>query len=72
MLEFTCLLYVYKLIVSDKVKFYRIKELKDLFVNESLDKLKTLQFVFVEAGNKNNDLIQSNYEFACKVISSFF
>ena len=32
----------------------KLKELKDLFVNESLDKLKTLQFVFVEAGKKKN------------------
>ena len=31
MLEFVCLLYVYNLVVSDKVKYHRIKELKDLF-----------------------------------------
>ena len=34
MLEFTCLLYVYKTVVSDKVKYHRIKELKNCSSNE--------------------------------------
>ena len=63
MLEFTCLLYVYKLIVSDKVKYHRIKELKRLFFNRMLEKKEFF---------KNNELIKSNYEFACKVITAFF
>ena len=63
MLEFTCLLYVYKLVVSDKVKYHRIKELKDLFFTRIPEKK-----VFF----KNNELITSNYHFACKVISAFF
>ena len=63
MLEFTCLLYVYKLVVSDKVKHHRIKELKYLFFNRMPEKKSFF---------KSNELIKSNYEFACKVISAFF
>lgn len=63
MLEFTCLLYVYKLVVSDKVKYHRIKELKDLFFTRIPEK---------KGFFKNNELITSNYHFACKVISAFF
>lgn len=63
MLEFICLLYVYKLVVSDKVKYHRIKELKELFFIRMIEK---------KGFFKNNELIKSNYEFACKVISAFF
>jgi len=63
MLEFTCLLYVYKLVVSDKVRHHRIKELKYLFFNRMPEKKSFF---------KSNELIKSNYEFACKVISAFF
>lgn len=63
MLEFTALLYAYKSVVSDKVKYHRIKELKDLFFNRMLVK---------KGFFKNNDLIKSNYDFACKIILAFF
>ena len=63
MLEFTCLLYVYILVVSDKVRHHRIKELKYLFFNRMPEKKSFF---------KSNELIKSNYEFACKVISAFF
>ena len=63
MLEFTALLYAYKSVVSDKVKYYRIKDLKDLFFNRMLVK---------KGFFKNNDLIKSNYDFACKIIMAFF
>ena len=63
MLEFVCLLYTYKLIVSDKVKHHRIIEIKDLFFKRMLEK----KYFFT-----GNELIKSNYEFACKVISEFF
>lgn len=63
MLEFTCLLYVYKQVVSDKVKYHRVKELKNLFFNRMLEKRGFF---------KANELIKSNYEFACKIISAFF
>ena len=56
MLEFTCLLYVYKIVVSDKVKYHRIKELNDLFFNRMTHK---------KGFFKNNELIKSNYDFAC-------
>lgn len=63
MLEFTALLYAYKSVVSDKVKYHRIKELKDLFFNRMLVK---------KGFFKNNELIKSNYDFACKIIMAFF
>lgn len=63
MLEFVALLYTYDLIVSDKVKYYRICELKDLFFNRMLHK---------KGFYLQNELIKSNYEFACKIISSLF
>lgn len=63
MLEFTSLLYVYKLVVSDKVKYHRINELKNLFFSRMLEK----KGFFVK-----NELIKSNYEFACKIINYFF
>lgn len=63
MLEFTCLLYIYRLVVSDKVKYHRIKELKELFFKRMLEK---------KGFFRNNELIKSNYEFACKIISAFF
>ena len=63
MLEFVSLLYVYNLIVSDKVKLHRIKELNGLFFDRMLDKKEFF---------KNNQLIKSNYDFICKVINFFF
>lgn len=63
MLEFIALLYAYNVIVSDRVKYHRIKELKDLFfVRMSLN-----QNFFTK-----NELIKSNYSFACKVIDALF
>lgn len=63
MLEFICLLYVYKIVVSDKVKHYRVEELKKLFFERMIQK----KDFFI-----NNALIKSNYEFACKIILAFF
>ena len=56
MLEFIALLYTYNLIVSDKVKHHRTLELEDLFFNRMLQK----GGFFLK-----NELIKSNYEFAC-------
>lgn len=63
MLEFVCLLYAYNLVVSDKVKYHRIKELRELFFVRMIKKKEFFQ---------SNDLIKTNYEFACKVIDAFF
>lgn len=63
MLEFVALLYTYNLVVSDKVKFHRSKELNALFFERMLQKKDFFA---------KNDLIKSNYEFACKVIKAFF
>ena len=63
MLEFTCLLYAYSAVVSDKVKRHRIEELKNLFFVRMPAKKGFFQ---------NNELIKSNYDFACKIISAFF
>lgn len=53
MLEFMALLYVYNLTVSDKVKYYRTLELKELFFNRMLHKKGFFQ---------KNELIKSNYD----------
>lgn len=63
MLEFVSLLYTYNLVVSDKVKYYRIKELKSQFFGRMLQKRGFFQ---------KNELIKSNYDFACKIIDAFF
>lgn len=63
MLEFICLLYTYKSVVSEKVRYHRIKELSHLFYIRMPEK----KYFF-----KDNELIKSNYEFACKIIHSFF
>jgi len=63
MLEFTALLYVYQSIVSEKVKYHRIKELKYLFFKRIPQK---------KGFFKDNELIKSNYKFACTLITTFF
>lgn len=63
MLEFVALLYTYNLVVSDKVKYHRSLELKNLFFNRIPQK----KGFFLK-----NELIKSNYEFACKVIKALF
>lgn len=63
MLEFVSLLYTYNLIVSNQVKYHRIKELKSLFSDRMVQKKGFFQ---------KNELIKSNYEFACKIIDAFF
>lgn len=63
MLEFICLLYVYKIVVSEKVKSHRIKELEDFFFHRMTEK----KYFF-----RNNELIKSNYDFACKIIHAFY
>lgn len=63
MLEFVALLYTYDLTVSEKVKFHRIQELRELFFHRMVEK---------KAFFEHNDLIRTNYEFACKIISGFF
>lgn len=63
MLEFVCLLYTYKSVVSEKVSYHRIKELNHLFYVRMPEK----KYFF-----KDNELIKSNHEFACKIIHGFF
>ena len=60
MLEFVSLLYTYESIVTDKVRHHRSKELKDIFFTRMLRKKDFF---------KANDLVKTNYEFACKVIN---
>lgn len=63
MLEFVTMLYVYNKVVSEKVKYHHVDELKNLFFNRMLEK---------KAFFRDNDLIRTNYEFACKIIDNFF
>lgn len=62
MLEFTALLYTYNLVVSDKVKYHRILELRELFFNRMLYK----KDFFL-----NNELIKSNYEFVINLLTFY-
>lgn len=61
MLEFVTMLYVYNAIVTEKVKYHHIKELKELFYKRMVEK---------KAFFKNNDLIKNNYIFACIMIDN--
>ena len=61
MLEFVTMLYVYNEVVTENVKCYRLKELKELFYV----RMKEKQDFF-----KDNDLIKNNYYFACTMIDS--
>ena len=63
MLEFVTMLYVYKSVVSEKVKYHRVEELQELFFNRMVRNKEYF---------KNNELIKSNYDFICKVIKAFF
>ncbi|MCD7957370.1 MAG: Abi family protein [Lachnospiraceae bacterium] len=63
MLEFVALLYLYKETVTEKVSRHRIRELKELFFVRIPEKRGFF---------RQNELIISNYEFACKVIYGFF
>ncbi len=61
MLEFVTMLYVYNLIVTEKVKYHRIKELKELFHVRMVEK----KAFFID-----NDLIRNSYSFACIMIEN--
>lgn len=62
-LEFVCMLYVYDIVVSEKVKRNRIIELKTLFYDRIPEK---------SAFFKKNELICSSYGFVCKIILYLF
>ena len=62
-LEFVCMLYVYDIVVSEKVKRNRIIELKTLFYDRISEK---------SAFFKKNELICSSYGFVCKIILYLF
>lgn len=62
-LEFICMLCVYDMVVSEKVKSHRIEELKKLFNG----RIKEKKGFF-----KKNELILSTYNFVDKVIKNLF
>lgn len=62
LLEFTCMIYVYSEIVSEKVKYHRVKELKQLFD----ERIKMKKGFFVK-----NELLLSSYDYARKIIDYF-
>lgn len=61
MLEFVTMLYVYNEIVTEKVKYHHLKELKDLFYGRMIEKKE----FFLD-----NDLIKNSYFFACIMIEN--
>ncbi len=63
LLEFTVMLYVYDLVVTDKIKKHQLEKLNDLFKNQML-----LHKEFFE----HNNLIKSSYNFACCIIDNIF
>lgn len=63
MLEFVSLLYVYNRSVIGAVKKNRINELKELFF---------VRMVRNKEYFKTNELIKSNYKFACEIIMDWF
>lgn len=60
-LEFVCLLYVYDKVVSEKVKYHRGIELKELFHERITEKRN----YFV-----NNELLKTSYDFLVKMIDN--
>lgn len=62
-LEFVAMLYLYDEVVSEKVKFYRIKEIKDFFKNRMIEK---------KGYFKENLMLASSYDFVKKVIYSIY
>jgi len=62
-LEFTALIYTYNMVVTEKVRNHRIEELKWLFFTRIPEK----KGFFIK-----NDLLKSNYQFTCKLITGIF
>ncbi|MCC8079628.1 MAG: Abi family protein [Oscillospiraceae bacterium] len=62
MLEFVSLLYVYSRVVEGEVRYHRAQELKQLFFQRIPQK---------KGFFKTNNLILSNYRFACVIINEF-
>ena len=62
-MEFVSMLYVYDLIVSEKVKFHRIQEFKMFWNGRMIEK---------KAFFKTNDLLVGTYDFIKKVVEAWF
>lgn len=62
LLEFTCMVYVYSQIVSEKVKYHRVRELIQLFD----ERIKRKKGFF-----EKNELILSSYDYSRKIIEYF-
>ena len=62
-MEFVSMLYVYNLVVSEKVKFHRIQELKMFWNGRMVEK---------KAFFKANDLLIGTYDFIKKVVEAWF
>ena len=61
MLEFTCMLYVYSEVVSQRVKYHRTCEIKDFFNGRMIEKKSYF---------KKNELIKSSFDFAENVVNN--
>lgn len=62
-MEFVSMLYVYNLVVSEKVKFHRIQEFKMFWNGRMIEK---------KAFFKINDLLVGTYDFIKRVVETWF
>ena len=60
--EFSALIFVYSVVVLGKVRNHRVMELRDLFFKRMVEK----RSIF-----KSNEIIETSYDFCCKIINKF-
>lgn len=62
-MEFVCMLYIYNKVVSERVKYHRILEMKQFFLGRAIEKASYFE---------TNNLISSTYEFIFKIIEAWY
>lgn len=62
-MEFVCMLYTYNKVVSERVKYHRILDMKEFFFGRAKEKARYFE---------SNDLISSTYEFIIKIIEAWY
>ena len=62
-MEFVCMLYTYNKVVSERVKYHRISDMKQFFLGRVKEKASFFEL---------NDLISSTYDFIIKIIEAWY